>query len=55
MAQHFLLSAAARNLSLKKVFRLSDNEAREVFASVRWVENGGQPVCPKCGNAEKSY
>lgn len=52
MAQHFLLSAKARTLSLAKVLRLSDEEAYEAFKAVRWAENGGEPVCPKCGSVE---
>jgi transposase-like protein len=49
MAQHFLLSAAARTLSLSKVARMSDEEARAVFQSIRWSDNGGEPYCPECG------
>lgn len=47
MPQHFLLSAAARTLSLSKVLRLSDDEAFEVFKQLRW--NGGEPHCLRCG------
>lgn len=50
MPQHFLLSAAARTLSLKKVMRLSDVEAWETFKSLRWHANDGYPVCPRCGS-----
>ena len=49
MAQHFLLSAAARTLSLAKVMRLSDEEAYDAFAAVRWADNDGKPFCPRCG------
>lgn len=48
MAQHFLLTAKARTLSLAAVLRLSDEEALKVFRECRW-ENGA-PVCPKCGS-----
>lgn len=47
MAQHFLLSASARTLSLAKVMRLSDEDAYQVFKEMRWP--GGEPYCPKCG------
>lgn len=47
MAQHFLLSASARTLSLAKVMRLSDEDAYQVFKEMRWP--GGEPHCPKCG------
>jgi len=50
MSQHFLLSSAARSLSLAKVMRLSDEEASATFAKVRWACNDGKPVCPKCGS-----
>jgi len=49
MAQHFLLSTAARSLSLAKVMRLSDDQAFETFKAIRWAETDGSPVCPKCG------
>lgn len=49
MAQHFLLSAAARTLSLVKVMRMSDTEALEVFKAIRWADNDGEAYCPKCG------
>jgi len=48
MAQHFLLSSAARSLSLAKVARMADEEAFEVFKTIRWSENGGEPYCPRC-------
>src|SRR6267142_495941 len=49
MSQHFLLSAAARTLSLSVVARMSDEEAHAKFAAIRWAENNGEPFCPKCG------
>lgn len=49
MAQHFLLSAKARTLSLVKVMRLSDEEALETFKAIRWADNDGEAYCPKCG------
>lgn len=52
MAQHFLLSAQARTLSLAKVLRQSDEEAFETFKAIRWAANRGEPVCPKCGCVE---
>jgi hypothetical protein len=52
MAQHFLLSAKARTLSLAKVMRLSDEEAYETFKAIRWANNDGQAVCPRCGCCE---
>lgn len=49
MKQHFLLSAKARTLSLAKVFRMSDDEAYEMFKTIRWADNDGEPICPRCG------
>jgi transposase-like protein len=48
LAQHFLLSAQARTLSLAKVLRLSDEAAWEAFKGLRWSATNGEPVCPKC-------
>lgn len=52
MSQHFLLSAAARTLSLVKVMRMTDAEARETFKAIRWAATNGEPVCSKCGCVE---
>jgi transposase-like protein len=49
MPRHFLLSKAARSLSLAQVVRLSGEEARAAFQAIRWSENGGSPFCPHCG------
>jgi transposase-like protein len=49
VAQHFLLTAAARTLSLAKVMRMSEDEAFETFKAIRWDDNGGEPYCGKCG------
>lgn len=52
MSQHFLLSAAARTLSLVKVMRMTDAQARETFKAIRWAATEGEPVCSKCGCIE---
>jgi len=49
MPQHFLLSAAARTLSLVRVARMADEEARATFRMIRWADTNGEPVCPACG------
>jgi transposase-like protein len=49
MPQHFLLTAAARSLSLGQVLRLSDEEAHAKFVAIRFLENSGAPFCPRCG------
>jgi len=47
--QHFLLTAAARSLSLAKVLRMTERAAEAMFAAIRWAETEGRPVCPRCG------
>src|SRR6266581_724747 len=49
MPQHFLLSSAAKSLTLGQVARMSDGEAERVFIRLRWSDNSGEAFCPKCG------
>ncbi len=49
MSQHFLLSAAARTLSLRAVYAMGEEKAYETFCKLRWTETEGEPVCPRCG------
>ena len=49
MVQHFLLTAAARTLTLASVARMSDEEAERVFIRLRWPDNDGNAYCPHCG------
>ncbi|MEX2623955.1 MAG: IS1595 family transposase [Acidimicrobiia bacterium] len=37
---------------MKAIGQLSEEEAWELLEDIRW---GGKPVCPHCGNNEKSY
>lgn len=53
MAQHFLLSAQARTLSLRKIFSLSDDQAFEMFKQSRWGHHDA--ICPCCGSVAKHY
>ncbi len=48
MAQHFLLTAKARTLSLKAIFRMSDDAAHAEFQAIRFADNGGAAFCPRC-------
>jgi transposase-like protein len=52
MAQHFLLSAKARTLSLKTVFRMGEDKAYQTFCELRWPETDGEAFCPRCGCTE---
>lgn len=49
MPQHFLLSSAAKSLSLATVARMSEGEAWDAFRAIRWSDTGGEPTCPRCG------
>jgi hypothetical protein len=49
LAQHFLLSPAAKSLTLAQVIRMTEDQAETAFRNVRWAETNGAPVCPKCG------
>ncbi|MDP1544392.1 MAG: IS1595 family transposase [Anaerolineales bacterium] len=53
MAQHFLLSAKARSLSLMQIFTLTDEAAFDLFRESRWGE--GDPICPSCGCIDSHY
>ena len=50
MAQHFLLSAAARTLSLKAIYKAGEEAAYETFCKLRWTDS--EAVCPQCGCCE---
>lgn len=49
MAQHFLLSAESRTLSLKGIYQAGEAAAYETFRKLRWPATKGAPVCPRCG------
>jgi len=50
--QHFLLSAKGRNLSLKKIYKMGEQAAYDLFRTIRWPETDGEAVCPQCGCVE---
>jgi transposase-like protein len=52
MAQHFLLSAAARTLSLKDIYEGGEEAAYRRLCLLRWSATNGKPVCPRCGWTE---
>lgn len=55
MAQHFLLSAEARTLSIVKIAMMSDEEIHDMFKNIRWAETNGEPTCPCCGSMRSPY
>lgn len=50
--QHFLLTAKSRDLSLKKIYKMGEEKAYDLFRAIRWPETDGEAVCPKCGCTE---
>ena len=52
MAQHFLLSAASRTLSLRSIYKAGEEAAYRTFCEMRWPETNGEAVCPRCGCCE---
>jgi transposase-like protein len=52
MSQHFLLSKAAKTLSLAQLFRMPDEEVETLFKVIRWPETNGEPVCSHCGGVD---
>jgi hypothetical protein len=52
VAQHFLISPAARTLTLRQVFGMTEELAYERFRKLRWPDTEGAPVCPACGSHE---
>ena len=52
MAQHFLLSAASKTLKLKDIYKAGEEAAYRKFCEIRWPENDGDAVCPRCGCVE---
>lgn len=54
MSQHFLLSAKARTLSIKRLFDMSDDDAFDLFRELRWGE-GEEVACPCCGSVAQHY
>jgi transposase-like protein len=49
MSQHFLLSAAARTLTVAFVVRMPEEEVERTFVRLRWQDNEGNAYCPHCG------
>lgn len=52
MAQHFLLSAKARTLSLRDIYAAGEEKAYDTFRKFRWPQTDGEPVCPRCGSID---
>ncbi|PJG84416.1 IS1595 family transposase [Conservatibacter flavescens] len=54
MAQHFLLSAKARHLSIEQVVGLSDSAILALLKHARWFSDDEQ-ICPRCHTRHSAY
>lgn len=54
MAQHFLNSSELRDLSLEEITSLTEIQAYQYFADMRWGIPGNQ-ICPDCGLITNHY
>jgi len=54
MSQHFLLSAKARSLSIKRLHALSDEQVFDLFRELRWGKTD-EVTCPGCGSVHRHY
>lgn len=57
MAQHYLLSSKSKNLNLKQIFRLSEDEAFQLLKANRWgnPDNIRDVCCPHCSVRHYAY
>lgn len=55
MAQHFLLSARARTLSLREIYQSGEDAAYATFCKLRWPKTDGSPQCPRCSGTKAYY
>lgn len=53
MSQHFLLTAAARTLSLRRIMTMEEDAAFALFKQCRWGDK--EAICPCCGSVAKHY
>lgn len=54
MAQHFLNSSKLRDLPFEEITSLTETEAHQYFADLRWGVPGHQ-ICPECGLVTNHY
>ena len=54
MSQHFLRSAAYRDISEDDIYAMSDQEIHDFFCKIRWDSTTHQG-CPACGLWERHY
>lgn len=54
MSQHFLLSAKAHILAVRKVMEMTHDQAFQVSRELRWGA-GEETACPVCGTIDRHY
>lgn len=52
MAQHFLLSRAARDLDIGEIHRMTEEESIARYRLLCWPDTHGEPVCPYCSRRD---
>ncbi|TPK85451.1 transposase [Mesorhizobium sp. B2-4-17] len=47
--QHFLMSPECRDMPIKQLVQIDEEEAYAIFRQFRRPKTRGEPVCPHCG------
>ena len=57
MAQHYLLSSKSKNINLKDILRLTEEDAFHLLKTHRWgnPNNVRDVCCPHCGIRHEAY
>ncbi|EDK08920.1 transposase [Haemophilus influenzae PittHH] len=57
MAQHYLLSSKSKNINLKDILRLTEEDAFHLLKIYRWGNTGNirDVCCPHCGIRHEAY
>lgn len=57
MAQHYLLSSKSKNINLKDILRLTEEDAFHLLKTHRWgnPDNVRDVCCPHCGIRHEAY
>ena len=57
MAQHYLLSSKSKNINLKDILRLTEEDAFHLLKTHRWgnTDNIRDVCCPHCAIRHEAY
>lgn len=57
MAQHYLLLSKSKNINLKDILRLTEEDAFHLLKTHRWGNTGNirDVCCPHCGIRHEAY